>query len=76
MRADPAGVMSRVLKSLSKHTQNGRFVRHLPRLEPVRAGALAGKRCRASRCKAEYAARIKLTKAAAGGGSSTATSPT
>ena len=38
--------------------------------------ALAGKRCRASRCKAEYAARIKLAKAAAGGGSSTATSPT
>ena len=38
--------------------------------------ALAGKRCRASRCKAEYAARIKLAKAAAGGVSSTATSPT
>ena len=37
---------------------------------------LAGKRCTASRCKAEYAARIKLAKAAAGGGSSTATSPT
>ena len=38
--------------------------------------ALAGKRCRSSRCKAEYAARIKLAKAAAGGGSSAATSPT
>jgi hypothetical protein len=37
---------------------------------------LAGKRCTASRCKAEYAARIKLAKAAAGGGSSAATSPT
>eukprot|EP00966_Prymnesium_polylepis_P131614 3044071-Prymnesium_polylepis.1 len=38
---------------------------------------LAGKRCTTSRCKAGYAARIKLAKAAAGGrGSSAATSPT
>ena len=37
---------------------------------------LAGKRCTASRCKAEYAARIKLAKTAAGSGSSTASSPT
>ena len=37
---------------------------------------LAGKRCTASRCKAEYTARIKLARAAAGDGSSTATSPT